>query len=131
MNFELWVSRNFRDYEVPADRKVVAPAKEKVIIRREQSPRKPEVQPAGASKKTASQLAESKEHKSSTVHLEEALGTDIVAPIQEKLTVLQIQTLILQNLEVLGRICKAKGAVSEFNALMLKLGAEDEVIVQD
>jgi hypothetical protein len=130
MNFELWCNRNFRDYEVPADRKVVAPPKPKVIIRREQSPRKPEVQPAGASK-TKSQLAESKEHSSSTAHLEEALGVDIVAPIEQKLSVLQIQTLILQNLEVLGKICKAKGAKDQFNALMIAIGAEDAVIVQD
>jgi hypothetical protein len=80
-----------------------------------------------------SQIVSGSKDHSSTTHLEEAAGLNlnITAPVKEELSLLQVQTVILQNLDVLGRIAKAKGAISQFNALMIAIGAEDEVIVSD
>ena len=90
------------------------------------------VKPKGANKGlTEKQLDQSSREKGSTTHLEEAINLGITAPVKEELSLLQVQTVILQNLDVLGKIAKAKNAVDQFNALMIAIGAEDEVIVMD
>jgi hypothetical protein len=52
----------------------------------------------------------------------------IVAPISTDLTELQRTTLILQNLNLLGKVCQEKGATKEFNTLMAALGSVEFII---
>jgi len=52
----------------------------------------------------------------------------IVAPVSQDLTELQRVTLILQNLDLLGKVCQEKGAVKEFNTLMAALGSVEFII---
>jgi hypothetical protein len=53
-----------------------------------------------------------------TVDLKREPFGELIKPTEKELTLVQKQQLILQNLDVLGAICKEKGAGEEFNILM-------------
>lgn len=134
LKFIEYADKRYSDYGVEIERKVkpTIPKANPLATGRDFG-KKAEVKPAGPTNKTGvsnvpSVVAEAKEAKSSTAHLEEANNSTITSPVETKLSVIEIQQIILQNLSVLGKIASAKGAKEEFNALMAKLGATDEII---
>ena len=52
----------------------------------------------------------------------------LTAPVLQNLCTEQVQMIITSNYSVLGKIAEEKGAIIEFNELMLALGMLDEII---
>jgi len=59
--------------------------------------------------------------------------SSILAPVTETLTALQIETIVLQNISILGKIAKkhSPDALQYFNDLMATLGVFEEIIEPD
>lgn len=128
-NYLVWLHSNLKDYGVRKDR---IAKKNTPVVKKQTIVRKTTDSQTGAVKEVKTETVSTSQDvpvdRSLSGWSETILGSGIVAPITQDLTVLQKQTLILQNLGILGNICKEKGAVKEFNLLMTALGSIEYVI---
>jgi len=73
------------------------------------------------------QLKHTADPKKKTI-LRKGKELTLTAPVLENLCLEQVEMIIISNYAVLGKIAEQKGAVIEFNELMLALGMESEMI---
>lgn len=151
VNFMSWVSNNFEAYGVEKGK----PKREKTKVVAEVVVRRgvievPKEAPLSAPPKTAPSVT-GEVFNTSDVKLEKPLpqttGTkapaaadvkvaedthkSMIAPVTQELSSLQKAQIVFQNLEILGQKAIESGAGNEFNALMLAMGLENEVIMFD
>lgn len=116
--------KKYRDYGIRADRveKKHQPVSKKTVIR-----------------KTTDENGSVKETKTETIETTTPVSTKqepavsdstMVAPVQQDLSTVQIQTIIFKHLDVLGAMCKSKGpdVLKTFNTLMAQLGVVEFIV---
>jgi hypothetical protein len=123
LNNFMTYTKKYKDYDIRVDRvekkhQPVSTSKKTVI------------------RKTTDENGSVKEVKTETIETTSPDSTKqepdstIIAPIQQDLTPLQIQTVIFKHLDVLGAMCKQKGpdVLKTFNLLMSQLGVVEFIV---
>ena len=106
LNVTAWIARNYETY----DRKI-----DQNKVRQDREQAKAEKKEQKATVVTRNQDGETRTEVVSN-------EVDMNAPVSEQLSPEQIEQIIMSNLSLFGEYCEDKGAVVEFNALMLKIG---------
>lgn len=140
-NFSKWVSTNYTSYDNAKvkETKAIKDTKSarQIVVRKEV------VIPKGFASNLSNPAAPTKgdigvEHKAPSSNPEgrtDAItntasnpASSLVAPVVQELSVIQIQQIVFQNLDVLAERAKALDATVEWNALMSKMGLEENLI---
>jgi hypothetical protein len=114
-NFGAWVNRN---YDGRYDKVITSEDRKNAQAKRK----------AEKSEKKTSVITRSEEGGEVRTDVVETT-TDMDAPVEESLTPQQIEAILFNNLDILGEYAEDKGALVEFNALMVAIGKPEAKIV--
>lgn len=141
-NFMVWLKANYKEYGIEVNRiahkNPVKVVKTNTVLRKTtddtgkiSETRTETVHTETVSKgASAPKAPEAQQSVSSEAEVE---NKSLIAPVTESLTQLQIQVIVLQNLKVLGEICKAKSpdALQFYNDMIACLELDDMFVDED
>jgi len=139
-NFLNWKDRHYSDYGVQKDlsllysrNKIKGEDFAKTVVKATKTRKKNANGEVLEEKEIVTETTETVREKVERIKAEAKAKAESLLnkPVIEGLSTIQIQTVILSNLSILGKIAIEKGASEQFNAFMAALGQFDEMVQVD